>query len=97
MVVTFKEENTAAFKHLFLKGYQDHVPQAVHTQAELNAHIQFAVQQVGSVDESSVPPRTSQGNKPFIIYFVGNNYKCISWFVQVVIMLWLLLEESDRS
>uniref|UniRef100_A0A8C7WX39 Mucolipin extracytosolic domain-containing protein n=1 Tax=Oryzias sinensis TaxID=183150 RepID=A0A8C7WX39_9TELE len=29
MVVTFKEENTATFKHLFLKDYQDNAPQAL--------------------------------------------------------------------
>ncbi|XP_013864322.1 mucolipin-1b isoform X2 [Austrofundulus limnaeus] len=45
MVVTFKEENTAAFKHLFLKGYQENAPQAVHTQAELYSRINFAVEQ----------------------------------------------------
>lgn len=46
MVVTFKEENTAAFKHLFLEGYQDDAPQAVHTQAELYSRIYFALEQV---------------------------------------------------
>lgn len=46
IVVTFKEENTAAFKHLFLKGYKDNSPQAVHTQQELYEHIQFAIDQV---------------------------------------------------
>ncbi|XP_027879214.1 mucolipin-1 isoform X1 [Xiphophorus couchianus] len=45
MVVTFKEENTAAFKHLFLKGYQDNRPQAVHTQSELYSRISFVVEQ----------------------------------------------------
>uniref|UniRef100_A0A3B5PVU9 Mucolipin TRP cation channel 1 n=1 Tax=Xiphophorus maculatus TaxID=8083 RepID=A0A3B5PVU9_XIPMA len=45
MVVTFKEENTAAFKHLFLKGYQDNRPQAVHTQSELYSRIGFVVEQ----------------------------------------------------
>uniref|UniRef100_A0A3Q3AER2 Mucolipin TRP cation channel 1b n=1 Tax=Kryptolebias marmoratus TaxID=37003 RepID=A0A3Q3AER2_KRYMA len=45
MVVTFREENTAAFKHLFLKGYRDNAPQAVHTQAELYDRIHFAVEQ----------------------------------------------------
>ncbi|XP_024128509.1 mucolipin-1b [Oryzias melastigma] len=44
MVVTFKEENTAAFKHLFLKGYQDNAPQAVHTQAELYSHINYTLE-----------------------------------------------------
>lgn len=46
MVVTFKEENTDAFKHLFLKGYQDNRPQAVHTQQELYSHIHYAIEQV---------------------------------------------------
>ncbi|XP_061604108.1 mucolipin-1-like isoform X1 [Phyllopteryx taeniolatus] len=45
MVVTFKDENTAAFKHLFLKDYQDDAPQAVHTQQELHSHINFAIDQ----------------------------------------------------
>lgn len=48
MVVTFKEENTAAFKHLFLKGYRDDARQAVHTQAELYGHVRFALEQVAS-------------------------------------------------
>lgn len=46
MVVTFKEENTAAFKHLFLKGYQDNAPQAVHSQKELYSRIHFTIEQV---------------------------------------------------
>lgn len=46
MVVTFKEENTAAFKHLFLKDYQDDTPQAVHMQKELHSHVDFAIEQV---------------------------------------------------
>uniref|UniRef100_A0A672GM03 Mucolipin-1-like n=1 Tax=Salarias fasciatus TaxID=181472 RepID=A0A672GM03_SALFA len=45
MVVTFKEENTAAFRHLFLKGYRDDAQQAVHTQAEMYAHIHHAIEQ----------------------------------------------------
>uniref|UniRef100_A0A3P9JFS0 Mucolipin-1 n=1 Tax=Oryzias latipes TaxID=8090 RepID=A0A3P9JFS0_ORYLA len=44
MVVTFKEENTATFKHLFLKDYQDNAPQAVHTQAELSSHINYTLE-----------------------------------------------------
>uniref|UniRef100_A0A8D3DQ31 Mucolipin TRP cation channel 1b n=1 Tax=Scophthalmus maximus TaxID=52904 RepID=A0A8D3DQ31_SCOMX len=51
MVVTFKEENTAAFKHLFLKGYQDSAPQAVHTQSELYSRIHFAVEQYLALPE----------------------------------------------
>uniref|UniRef100_A0A3P8WJL7 Mucolipin TRP cation channel 1 n=1 Tax=Cynoglossus semilaevis TaxID=244447 RepID=A0A3P8WJL7_CYNSE len=45
MVVTFKEENTEVFKHLFLKGYHDRAAQAVHTQAQLRDHIAFAIHQ----------------------------------------------------
>lgn len=46
MVVTFKEENTATFKHLFLQGYEDGAPQAVYTQGEMYSRIHFAVEQV---------------------------------------------------
>uniref|UniRef100_A0A3P8TNW3 Mucolipin TRP cation channel 1 n=1 Tax=Amphiprion percula TaxID=161767 RepID=A0A3P8TNW3_AMPPE len=54
MVVTFKEENTAAFKHLFLKGYQDNAPQAVHTQMEMYSHIHFAVDQYLALPQISL-------------------------------------------
>lgn len=46
MVVTFKEENTATFNHLFLKGYGDNSGHAVHTQKELYDQIQFTIEQV---------------------------------------------------
>ncbi|XP_067333959.1 mucolipin-1b [Channa argus] len=54
MVVTFKEENTAAFKHLFLKGYQDDAPQAVYTQTEMYSHIQFAIEQYMALPQISL-------------------------------------------
>ncbi|XP_029363469.1 mucolipin-1b isoform X1 [Echeneis naucrates] len=55
MVVTFKEENTAAFKHLFLKGYQDDAPpQAVHTQAELSSQIHFAIERYMTLPQISL-------------------------------------------
>lgn len=54
MVVTFQEENTAAFKHLFLKDYQDNTPQAVHTQDELYSHIHFAIEQYLVLPEISL-------------------------------------------
>nr|XP_061829593.1 mucolipin-1-like [Nerophis lumbriciformis] len=54
MVVTFKEENTAAFKHLFLRGYRDNTPQAVHTQKELYSHINFAIAQYLALPEISL-------------------------------------------
>lgn len=48
MVVTFKEENTIAFKHLFLKGYVDGMDDtyAVYTQSDVYDQITFAVNQV---------------------------------------------------
>ncbi|XP_057673407.1 mucolipin-1-like [Corythoichthys intestinalis] len=54
MVVTFKEENTAAFKHLFLMDYQDDTPQAVHTQKELRSHINFAIEQYLALPQISL-------------------------------------------
>ncbi|XP_010635015.1 mucolipin-3 isoform X2 [Fukomys damarensis] len=47
MVVAFKEENTVAFKHLFLKGYVDRMDDtyAVYTQREVYEQIIFAVNQ----------------------------------------------------
>uniref|UniRef100_A0A8D0YUL5 Polycystin cation channel PKD1/PKD2 domain-containing protein n=1 Tax=Sus scrofa TaxID=9823 RepID=A0A8D0YUL5_PIG len=47
MVVAFKEENTIAFKHLFLKGYVDQMDDtyAVYTQSDVYDRIVFAVNQ----------------------------------------------------
>ncbi|XP_075471758.1 mucolipin-3-like isoform X2 [Ascaphus truei] len=47
MVVTFKEENTIAFKHLFLKGYVDRRDDtyAVYRQEEVYDHVTFAIKQ----------------------------------------------------
>ncbi|KAL1772314.1 mucolipin-3 isoform X1 [Sigmodon hispidus] len=47
MVVAFKEENTIAFKHLFLKGYMDRMDDtyAVYTQNDVYDQIIFAVNQ----------------------------------------------------
>ncbi|MBZ3891692.1 Mucolipin-2 [Sciurus carolinensis] len=47
MVVTFKEENTIAFKHLFLKGYMDRMDDtyAVYTQSDVYDQIIFAMNQ----------------------------------------------------
>lgn len=48
MVVAFKEENTIAFKHLFLKGYMDRMEDtyAVYTQSDVYDQVIFAVNQV---------------------------------------------------
>ncbi|KAM8825025.1 mucolipin-1b isoform 1-T1 [Synchiropus picturatus] len=54
MVVTFKDENTAAFKHLFLKGYRDNNPHAVYTQQELYGLINFTISQYMALPEISL-------------------------------------------
>ena len=48
MVVAFKEDNTVAFKHLFLKEYVDQADgtYAVYTQRDVYTQILFAVNQV---------------------------------------------------
>ncbi|KAJ8366643.1 hypothetical protein AAFF_G00348210 [Aldrovandia affinis] len=47
MMVTFKEENLMAFRHLFLKGYADHSVEtySVYTRSEVYDHIDFIIQQ----------------------------------------------------
>ncbi|XP_061094717.1 mucolipin-3 [Conger conger] len=47
MVVTFKEENLIAFKHLFLKGYNDQSSgtYAVYTQTDVYEHLYFIIDQ----------------------------------------------------
>ncbi|XP_034750270.1 mucolipin-1-like [Etheostoma cragini] len=54
MVVTFKDENTDAFKHLFLEGYTGRAPQDVHTQEEVYSRVHFAVQQYLALPRISV-------------------------------------------
>ncbi len=48
VVVTFKEENTMTFKHLFLKDYDESSDAffAVYTQNDVYDHIFYAVEQV---------------------------------------------------
>nr|XP_025860590.1 mucolipin-3 isoform X3 [Vulpes vulpes] len=56
MVVAFKEENTIAFKHLFLKGYMDRMDDtyAVYTQRDVYDQIIFAVNQYLLLRNTSV-------------------------------------------
>ncbi|KAM4722967.1 mucolipin-3 [Rhinophrynus dorsalis] len=56
MVVTFKEENTVAFKHLFLKGYVDGRDDtyAVYRQEEVHSHIIFTIKQYLELKNVSV-------------------------------------------
>lgn len=53
MVVTFKEENTASFKHLFLKDYSDGADDtlAVYTQKDVYDQINYAIEQVTAIDK----------------------------------------------
>ncbi|XP_028454289.1 mucolipin-1 isoform X2 [Perca flavescens] len=71
MVVNFKDENTDAFKHLFLKGYTDHAHQAVHTQDELYSRVHFAIQQYMAL------PRISVGRYAYVLG-VGVNGSALS-------------------
>ncbi|XP_043835046.1 mucolipin-1 isoform X5 [Dromiciops gliroides] len=56
IVVMFREENTVAFKHLFLKDYTDGADDsyAVYTRADLNQSIIFAVDQYLRIPEQSL-------------------------------------------
>ncbi|XP_054240214.1 mucolipin-3-like [Indicator indicator] len=56
MVVAFKEENTVAFKHLFLKGYMDRMDDtyAVYTQTDVYDQIFFAINQYLKLPNVSV-------------------------------------------
>lgn len=64
MVVAFKEENTIAFKHLFLKGYMDRMDDtyAVYTQRDVYDQIIFAVNQVNQVCAFLLGRKNRQGN-----------------------------------
>ncbi|NWU03941.1 MCLN1 protein, partial [Urocynchramus pylzowi] len=48
LVVAFKEDNTVAFKHLFLKGYEDGADdtQATYTRGDLLEHLAFVLEKV---------------------------------------------------
>ncbi|XP_025047609.1 mucolipin-1 isoform X1 [Alligator sinensis] len=56
MVVTFKEENTMAFKHLFLKDYVDGAEDtyAVYTQQDLYEHMFYAVEKYLSLPNETI-------------------------------------------
>ncbi|NXQ10846.1 MCLN3 protein, partial [Peucedramus taeniatus] len=51
LVVAFKEDNTVAFKHLFLKGYEDGADdtQAVYTRGDLLEHLAFVLEKYQAV------------------------------------------------
>ncbi|KAL2086036.1 hypothetical protein ACEWY4_017095 [Coilia grayii] len=73
MVVTFKEENTASFKHLFLKGYTDSSsdPLSVYTQNDVYDRIFYAIQQYLNLAEITV-------GRYAYVYNVGVNNSALS-------------------
>ncbi|XP_062400298.1 mucolipin-1-like [Sardina pilchardus] len=73
MVVTFKEENTASFKHLFLRGYEEGSGDAlaVYTQADVYDRIFYAIEQYLSL------PQTTVGRYAYV-YGVGVNSSALS-------------------
>ncbi|KFQ24186.1 Mucolipin-1, partial [Merops nubicus] len=56
MVVTFKEENTVAFKHLFLKDYVDGADDsyAVYTQRDLYDRVFYALEKYLAIPNETV-------------------------------------------
>ncbi|XP_066563861.1 mucolipin-1a isoform X2 [Amia ocellicauda] len=56
MVVTFKEENTVSFKHLFLKDYSDGADDtlAVYTQSDVYSQIDYAIDQYLTLPQTTV-------------------------------------------
>uniref|UniRef100_A0A3B4EEA1 Polycystin cation channel PKD1/PKD2 domain-containing protein n=1 Tax=Pygocentrus nattereri TaxID=42514 RepID=A0A3B4EEA1_PYGNA len=72
MVVTFKEENTASFKHLFLKGYDGASDAlAVYTQSDVYDCIYYAIKQYLAL------PDTTVGRYAYV-YGVGVNGSALS-------------------
>ncbi|XP_041943446.1 mucolipin-1b [Alosa sapidissima] len=56
MVVNFKDENTEAFRYLFLKDYQDDPDStlAVYTQSDVYSHIHYAIDQYLALADTSI-------------------------------------------
>ncbi|KFP98969.1 Mucolipin-1, partial [Leptosomus discolor] len=56
MVVTFKEENTVAFKHLFLKDYVDGADDsyAVYTQRDLYDRMFYALEKYLAIPNETI-------------------------------------------
>ncbi|XP_051983332.1 mucolipin-1-like isoform X2 [Xyrauchen texanus] len=72
MVVTFKEENTASFKHIFLKDYDDSDDVlAVYRQSDVYDHIFYTVEQYLAL------PETTVGRYAYV-YGVGVNGSALS-------------------
>ncbi|XP_030289817.1 mucolipin-3 isoform X3 [Sparus aurata] len=67
MVVTFKEENLMAFKHLFLKGYVDGGMDtyAVYRQADVYDHIDYIIREYGHLHNITVGNHAYEKNGTF--------------------------------
>ncbi|XP_072239589.1 mucolipin-1a isoform X3 [Leuresthes tenuis] len=73
VVVTFKEENTMTFKHLFLKDYDESLDDsfAVYSQQDVYDHIFYAVEKYLAL------PETSVGRYAYV-YDAGGNGSALS-------------------
>ncbi|XP_041641269.1 mucolipin-1a isoform X2 [Cheilinus undulatus] len=73
VVVTFKEENTMTFKHLFLKDYDESLDDsfAVYTQSDVYEHIYYAIEQYLALPEITV-------GRYAYVYDVGVNGSALS-------------------
>uniref|UniRef100_A0A672NW49 Mucolipin-1-like n=1 Tax=Sinocyclocheilus grahami TaxID=75366 RepID=A0A672NW49_SINGR len=72
MAVTFKEENTASFKHLFLKDYDDsNDALAVYTQGDVYDHMFYTIEQYLALPEKTV-------GRYAYVYNVGVNGSALS-------------------
>uniref|UniRef100_A0A8C1TXR3 Mucolipin 1a n=1 Tax=Cyprinus carpio TaxID=7962 RepID=A0A8C1TXR3_CYPCA len=72
MAVTFKEENTASFKHLFLKDYDDSDDAlAVYTQSDVYDHMFYTIEQYLALPENTV-------GRYAYVYNVGVNGSALS-------------------
>ncbi|KAG8437219.1 hypothetical protein GDO86_008063 [Hymenochirus boettgeri] len=65
MVVTFKEENTMAFKHLFLKGYKDGHDDtyAIYNQEEVHTSINFTIKRYLELQNISIGNHAYERNE----------------------------------
>ncbi|KAM8930546.1 mucolipin-3 [Pelodytes ibericus] len=79
MVVNFKEENTIAFKHLFLKGYVDSQEDtyAVYLQDAVYDHIDFTINRYLNLENISVGNHAyeRQGGEPTGLSLCQHFYK----------------------
>ncbi|KAI7810975.1 mucolipin-1a isoform X2 [Triplophysa rosa] len=72
MVVTFKEENTASFKHLFLKDYDDSDNTlAVYRQSDVYDHVFYTIEQYLTLTDTTV-------GRYAYVYDVGVNGSALS-------------------